>query len=290
MEPPPPYANATEASRIYFLPNLMTCGNLFCGFLAIMSCIEAKFTDRMLRLEAPIDLFDRTPAQLYEQAVLLILAAVFFDSLDGRLARLGGRESLFGKEFDSLADIVSFGLAPALLVQFLILQPTQSMPLFRTVGWFVGFTYLACSAIRLARFNVITSPLLKPDERLPKSDFLGLPVPAAAGAIASLVMVVNRLNELEGMPKPVALALPFLLLMVAGLMVSTVHYPSFKNIGWRTEIRPRGLLLLLIGVWLVFQFHYFSIALLFITYITYGLARHLLRNRKTRNPKGTAGE
>jgi len=73
-------------------------------------------------------------------------------------------------------------------------------------------------------------------------------------------------------------------------MVSTVHYPSFKNIGWRTEIRPRGLLLLLIGVWLVFQFPYFSIALLFITYITYGLARHLLRNRKTRNPKGTAGE
>lgn len=290
MDNPPPYSNATEASRIYFLPNLMTAGNLFCGFLAIMSCIEAKFTDRMLRIDSEIDLFQRTPSQLYELAVLFILAGVVFDSLDGRLARLGGRESLFGKEFDSLADIVTFGLAPALLVQFLILQPTATLPTFRLVGWFVGFTYLVCAAVRLARFNVITSPLLKPDERLPKTDFLGLPVPAAAGTIASLVMVINRLNTLDVMPKPIALALPPLLLLVAGLMVSTVHYPSFKNIGWRTEIRPRSFILLLIGAWFTYQFHYFAVAAIFLTYIFYGLVRHLRRSSAARKTPRTAGE
>lgn len=228
-----------------------------------------------------------TPAALYEQAVWFILAAVVFDSLDGRLARLGGRESLFGKEFDSLADIVSFGIAPALLVFFLILAPTQDILLFRQVGWIVGFVYLLCAAVRLARFNVITSPLLKPDDRLPKSDFLGLPVPAAAGTIGSLVMVLNRLPEND----KIALALPPLLLLIAYLMVSGVHYPSFKNIGWRTELRPRSLIAVFIGIILIYQFHYFAIALLFLSYIFFGIWRHMRRKRKAgREVASTVGE
>ncbi|MEJ1973696.1 MAG: CDP-alcohol phosphatidyltransferase family protein [Lacunisphaera sp.] len=115
-----PY-NVTQASRIYFLPNLMTAGNLFCGFAAVIKCIQARLlTDagEYATLHAV-----QSSTTLYTHAVWLILVAVIFDSLDGRLARMGGRTSLFGAEFDSLADVVSFGVTPALMVFFLILAP-----------------------------------------------------------------------------------------------------------------------------------------------------------------------
>src|SRR5665213_1405929 len=148
-----PY-NVTQASRIYFLPNLMTAGNLFCGFVAVIKCIQARLiTDGgEYAMSHPMVSW----SALYTQAVWLILGAVVFDSLDGRLARMGGRESLFGAEFDSLADVVSFGVAPALMMFFLILSPTQGIEWFRQTGWLFGFIYLLCAAVRLARFNVIT--------------------------------------------------------------------------------------------------------------------------------------
>jgi CDP-diacylglycerol--serine O-phosphatidyltransferase len=273
----PQYENASQASRIYFLPNLMTAGNLFCGFTAIMLCVEAKFTARIELIDTLNYAVQKTPAQLYEKAVWFILAGVLFDSLDGRLARLGGQESLFGKEFDSLADIVTFGIAPALLAMFLLLSPTQDMPVYRLIGWIVSFFYLACSAIRLARFNVITSPLLKPDERLPKYDFLGLPVPAAAGTLASLVMVMNRLPP--SLIPATTLILPPFLFIVALLMVSTFHYPSFKHIDWNTRIRVQGLVLCLLAIVLIYQFHYFAIAGIFVSYLLYGIVRHFFRRR-----------
>ncbi|MBN1403316.1 MAG: CDP-diacylglycerol--serine O-phosphatidyltransferase [Opitutales bacterium] len=281
----PKFSGTAEASRIYFLPNLMTAGNLFCGFAAIMRCVEAKFTSRIEMLD-PLYSVAKTPAQIYEQAIWFILAAVVFDSLDGRLARLGGQESLFGAEFDSLADIVSFGIAPALLVNFMILSPTESMPVFRLLGWFIGFVYLACAAIRLARFNVITSPLLEQDENTPKGEFLGLPVPAAAGTIASIVMMMNRLPTSD-IPA-ISLILPPFLLIVALLMVSKIHYPSFKNIGWKTNIRPTSLLFILMFFFLIYQFHYFAIGAVFISYLFFGMFRHLLRLRK--KPLGAAAE
>jgi phosphatidylglycerophosphate synthase len=104
-----PY-NVTQASRIYFLPNLMTAGNLFCGFMAVLNCIYARLAETAINGEY----LDGTPADHYRYAVWFILGAAAFDTLDGRLARMGGRESLFGAEFDSLADVVSFGFAPAL--------------------------------------------------------------------------------------------------------------------------------------------------------------------------------
>lgn len=269
----PRYASTTEASRIYFLPCLMTAGNLFCGFAAIMRCVEAKFTARIELLDPLFAASQKSPAQIYEQAIWFILAAVLFDSLDGRLARLGGQESLFGMEFDSLADIVSFGIAPALLVFFMILSPTQDLPLYRQLGWMIGFVYLACAAIRLARFNVITSPLLEPDETLPKADFLGLPVPAAAGTIASIVMMLNRLPTRD-IPT-ISLLLPAFLLAVALLMVSKVHYPSFKHIDWKTHIGVGALLSMLAIIFLVYQFHYFAIGSIFISYLFFGIFRHL---------------
>jgi CDP-diacylglycerol--serine O-phosphatidyltransferase len=273
---PTVYVDSTEASKIYFLPNLMTAGNLFCGFVAIIRCIQAKFTASTEGVGAEfLETVAKTPAQLYEQAVWFILAAVIFDMLDGRMARMTRKESLFGKEFDSLADVVSFGLAPALLVFFLLLSPTEEFPLVRTLGGLVGFFYLLCSAVRLARYNVLTTPLLPHGEAFPKDDFLGLPVPAAAGMVSSIVLVLNRFDLPAG-----ALFLPILLILIALLMVSNVQYPSLKTIGNNTKVDVRWFIFLFFVFTAIFLFHYLAIAGVFLGYIFFGLGRHFLRLRK----------
>lgn len=258
-----PTIDAVEASRIYFLPNLMTAGNLFCGFVAIIRCIQAKFALTTSEFN------DILAKDLYKEAVWFILAAIVFDILDGRLARLGGRESLFGREFDSIADTVSFGIAPALLVFFLILSPTEEYPFFRQVGWFVGFIYLLCVAVRLARFNVITHPLVKPEPSEVGKDFQGLPAPAAAGMIVSLVLLLNS-YDLRFWS---ILLLP-LMLLIAMLMVSKVRYPSFKTIDWKTQTPLRTFVGVLAAIVIVYQFRWFAISILFLVYIFLGLIKH----------------
>ena len=278
-EPPEPvqegasatYPDTLEASKIYFLPNLMTAGNLFCGYVAMIRCIQAKFTSTAEGMEGGfLETAARTPAQLYEQAVWFILVAVFFDMLDGRMARLTRKESLFGKEFDSLADVVSFGLAPALLVFFVLLSPTQEFPLVRTIGGLVGFFYLLCSAVRLARYNVITTPLLPHAEAFPKDDFLGLPVPAAAGMVSSIVLVLNRFDLPSG-----ALFLPILMILIALLMVSNIPYPSLKTFGNHSRVGLRSFIFILVVLTAIFLFHFLAVAFVFLGYIFYGMFRHL---------------
>jgi len=266
-----PY-NVTQARRIYFLPNLMTAGNLFCGFVAVIKCIQARLEAIAPGMYAP-----HSPADLYTHAVWFILAAVIFDSLDGRLARLGGRESLFGAEFDSLADIVSFGIAPALMVFFLILSPTQGYPIFRQIGWFIGFIYLLCAAVRLARFNVITNPLLhKPKDG--NKDFVGLPVPAAAGTVVSLVLLLLHVPEENPVFHKLAfVALPLLLLTIAVLMVSTIRYPSFKQVDWQTKTRFRTFVVIIIIAGSIFWLQEVAFVSIFLAYIFYGIFRHIQR-------------
>ena len=151
----------------------MTAGNLFCGFMAIVQCIQARLAETTVTGEYN----GSTSHEHYKFAVWFIFGAAAFDALDGRLARMGGRESLFGAEFDSLADVISFGMAPALLMFYLILSPTTgSYEWFRNIGWLIGFVYLLCAAMRLARFNVITNPLLHPGTKESSKDFVGLPV------------------------------------------------------------------------------------------------------------------
>jgi len=264
-----PY-NVTQASRIYFLPNLMTAGNLFCGFVAVIKCIQAR-----LETMAP-GTYAHTSAELYTQAVWFLLVAVIFDSLDGRLARLGGRESLFGAEFDALADVVSFGVAPALMMFFLILSPTQGYPVFRQIGWFIGFVYLLCAAVRLARFNVITNPLLyKPKDS--NKDFVGLPVPAAAGTVASLVLLLLHLPDDTVEVHRLALILPILLLLIALLMVSTIRYPSFKQVDWQMKTRFRTFVIIIVVAGFIILQKELTLVALFLGYIFYALFRHIRR-------------
>src|SRR6185295_15418867 len=160
-----------------------------------------------------------TPSGHYRTAVWFIFGAAAFDTLDGRLARMGGRESLFGAEFDSMADVVSFGVAPAFLMFYLILAPTPEILWFRNIGWFIGFVYLLCAAMRLARFNVITNPLLHPGKKESTRDFVGLPVPAAAATVAATVLFLLKLAETDRSLKSWGLTLPFLMLLVAMLMM-----------------------------------------------------------------------
>lgn len=272
-----PY-NVTQASRIYFLPNLMTAGNLFCGFIAVIKCIQARLiTDagEYAQLHANLSWIE-----LYTQAVWFILAAVVFDSLDGRLARMGGRTSLFGAEFDSLADVVSFGVAPALMVFFLILAPRGDYQWFRELGWFIAFIYLLCGAVRLARFNVITNPLLHRAEAESHKDFVGLPIPAAAGTVASLVLLLLNLAANARELRQLTLALPLILILVSMLMVSTVRYPSFKQINWETKTRFRTFVLIFVIGAAVWKLQEISFFFLFLGYIAYGLFEHYRRGAR----------
>ena len=200
-------AGEGEKLKIYFLPNLMTAGNLFCGFLALTKIVEAD-------PDSP----NFIPVIL--KALFLILLACIFDLLDGRVARMGGSESPFGREFDSLADIVSFGAAPAFLVHRIVLKGVFVQ--HPQLGWFIASVYLLCGAFRLARFNCLAA---MPGGSGGK-EFLGFPIPAAAGLVASLTLFL--LSKLR-------FALPVLLLFLSCMMVSEVKYPSFKSLHFRSR-------------------------------------------------------
>ena len=147
----------------------MTAGNLFSGFAASLLIVKGT-----LALETGESLIAYFNQSYFHLAIGLILIACIFDMLDGRLARLGGHESAFGREFDSLADVISFGVAPALLLYKIVLQSFD-------YGWIVSFLYLLCGAMRLARFNCMAATSHGADK-----DFRGFPIPAAAGLVASL--------------------------------------------------------------------------------------------------------
>jgi CDP-diacylglycerol--serine O-phosphatidyltransferase len=267
------YTDAGEASHIYLLPNSLTAGNLFFGFLAILKCIQANYeTDPAI------------VSQNYTHAVWFILFGVICDALDGRVARLGGRESLFGKEFDSIADIISFGVAPALMMIFLVLTPTvEKYPIFLQISWLIGFVYLLCAGVRLARFNVLTHPMLPPAEQLKGTkDFLGLPVPAAAGMIASLVLVITSLETPSFDSRSLALLIPPFMLAIAFLMVSNIPYPSFKDLDWQTQTRFRTFIIMILCLGTAFFFKEIFFAIIFFVYIAYGPIRHFYRVYRAR--------
>src|SRR5438445_4539686 len=168
-------SDSTDAKlKIYFLPNLLTAGNLFCGFVALTRIVEADLSNGF---------------QPIEFALGFILLACIFDLFDGRVARMGGVESPFGREFDSLADLISFGAAPAFLVHRVVLKDLFAPEL----GWFIASIYLICGAFRLARFNCLSA---QTDSGSSK-EFLGFPIPSAAGLVASLTLLIIPLNEKE---------------------------------------------------------------------------------------------
>jgi len=207
---PPP------ALKIYFLPNLLTAGNLFFGWVALHKIVEA---DHGTAGNGQIKV-----------ALCFILLACICDLLDGRVARMGGVESPFGREFDSLADLISFGAAPAFLVHRVVLQRVfSSSP---ELGWFIASIYLICGALRLARFNCLAA---MPGGGGGK-EFIGFPIPAAAGLVASLTLFLMWDEEKADLAAgPWRYLLPGLLLFLSVMMVSEVKYPSFKTLDLRAR-------------------------------------------------------
>jgi CDP-diacylglycerol--serine O-phosphatidyltransferase len=262
--------------KIYLLPNLMTAGNLFCGFAATLQIFAG--TLQGLPSQGAVD--------HYHNAIWFILAACIFDLLDGRLARLGGHESPFGREFDSLADIVSFGIAPALLVYKIVLDE------FDRLGLVIAFVYLACGALRLARFNCIAAAAGADFET--KADlgkhFKGFPIPAAAGVIASLTEFMLWLNEGNHEIGEWKFALPVLMLFLSFMMFSQFRYPSFKAINWRTQ-RTLPTFIVIIVLSLVTALNYqWMPALIFLSYLMYGFLRPWLSRSWRRGIEQEIGE
>ena len=247
--------NEPQTPKIYLLPNLMTAGNLFCGFAATLNIVQG----------ALLQSSDATAAaELFRIAIWFILGACIFDVLDGRLARLGGQDSAFGREFDSLADIISFGLAPALMVSRIVLID------FPRAGWIVAFVYLLCGALRLARFNCL-SAMKQPNA---STDFRGFPIPAAAGLIASLTLfMLWWFGERDHHIGSWKWGLPPLMLFLSFMMFSRVSYPSFKGISWRTTRSvPRFLIISLLLIVTVMNYEWMP-AILFVSYLIYGFVR-----------------
>ena len=204
--PPNGVAQESPARGVYWLPNLFTTGTLFGGFYAIVAAIDGNFA----------------------RAGIGVFVAMLFDGLDGRVARWTKTQSEFGKEYDSLCDMVAFGLAPAILVyQWGIERIADYGQFWYRFGWLAAFFYAVAVGLRLARFNSRASVV---DKRY----FEGLPSPSAAGTVAGFIWVVSNF-DVRGLP---ALVLAFLITIIIGaLMVSKFSYWSGKEIDSRGRIR-----------------------------------------------------
>jgi CDP-diacylglycerol---serine O-phosphatidyltransferase len=251
--PPSPTQESDERVRIYFLPNLLTAGNLACGFFALTWIFKYQQGG------------DYEPIKT---AIRLILAAFAFDFFDGRLARLAKKESRFGREFDSLADIVSFGVAPAFLIYRIVLQEFES-------GWVIAATYLVCGGIRLARFNILSMRPGSSDERV----FVGFPIPSAAGLVVSVTMLIMWMVGHDRTMGKWGVVLPALMVLLSILMVSNVRYPTFKYIDW-TPVRSvaafAGAVVVVLLLAVNFQV---MLAALFVAYLLYGIVRPWVSKR-----------
>jgi CDP-diacylglycerol--serine O-phosphatidyltransferase len=262
MDAPKPPLAEPKPLRIYLLPNLLTAGNLFCGFLALTKIVEAEVPN-----------FN----QSIHQALFFILLACIFDILDGRVARFGGYESPFGREFDSLADLVSFGVAPAFLVHRIVLRDVFVQ--HAEVGWFIASVYLICGALRLARFNCLAA---MPDQPKTK-DFMGFPIPAAAGLVASITMFLLWWEDRNFATGNWRYLLPVILVFLSVMMVSKVRYPSFKSWDWRTKktFTSGVVVILVIGFLIVLRSKIIPIVLpwVFVSYLIYGFVRPYISRR-----------
>ena len=282
--------NGPGELKIYFLPNLFTACNLFCGFLALTIIVSAP---SLYHLEAGYnsmdDQFEAAKGMIYWALELILLACVF-DAFDGRVARMGGYESPFGREFDSLADIVSFGLVPAFLVHRVVLSDVfrEDMP---EVGWFIASVYVICGALRLARFNCLaamTEEQSDEEKTEHANEFVGFPIPAAAALVATITYFLIWFEEREFVKGNWKFALPVLLLFLSAMMVSKVKYPTFKKVNLRGS---RSFIVMVLGAIVIGLL--FTVGrkyalpvgapLLFVLYLVYGFIRPWMPRRARRD-------
>jgi CDP-diacylglycerol--serine O-phosphatidyltransferase len=237
---------------VFLLPNLLTSASLFGGFYSIVASLDGN----------------------YEFAAVAIFISALFDAVDGRVARLTGTTSKFGMEYDSLSDLISFGLAPGVLIFTWALRP------FGRYGWLAAFLYVVCGALRLARYNVQISTI-------ESKHFNGLPVPASAAMVASTVLLFFYLGQVDTARHIAVLALVYLLAL---LMVSNVKYYSFKELSLSKRM-PFRLLVALILLLIVIAAEP-QVMLFFLTlgYIISGPVTMLIERRKKSVHRGRSRE
>ena len=232
---------------IYLLPNLLTVGAMFSGFYAIVVAMKGY----------------------YESAGIAIFIAMIMDMLDGRIARLFHAQSEFGVQLDSLSDLLSFGVAPALVMY------SWSLTFIGKPGWLAAFIYVACTALRLARFNVRI-------KKIDKRYFQGLPTPSAAGLVASIISVCNGFN-ITG--QSIAFPLSVLAILLGLLKVSTIRYRSFKDF----QLHNRVPFVMILGAVLMIALIAFDpsdiLCVLFFLYVISGLISTLWSAYKRRQQK-----
>ncbi len=246
---------------VYVVPSLFTLGNIFCGFYAVINSLKA-YQAFQSQPDVATTFFDR--------AALAIGVAYLLDGLDGRIARLTGATSEFGVELDSIADVISFGVAPAVLAYT---WGYGNLAGYEQLAWGVSFFFVICGALRLARFNVLArAPRFDAPGKTPKLDkryFVGLPIPAAAGLTAAFVYFnPEQLPGTSGITRNWVLL--FIVLTLAVLMVSTFRYASFKDMGPRSK---QPFLVIPLMAALLFSILFYSrwmLLLLALVYVSHG--------------------
>lgn len=253
-----------------FLPNLFTVMNMALGFFAIVSAVDHKWT----------------------QAAISVFVGHIMDIIDGRLARFLGGSSKFGGEFDSFADLVSFGMAPAVMVYLLVLKD------YGKLGFLLSFLFLLCGALRLARFNLkAIQPEVAPVQGAPTPSFVGLPIPGAGGCLAMVVLLVgyyesghqgrmgNTLYDLVPMFRKL---IPLIVFSLSLLMISKVQYASFK----KTHLfRPQSMRTFMITVFVLFMIYAYpqnTIFILYSSYILWGILNTVWRAYRLRRRPASA--
>lgn len=262
---PPVYP---DEPKIPILPNMLTAGNLLCGFFSILTIFKGMGFD-----PGTPEAFEH-----YRQATYLIFAACIFDLLDGRVARLCKADGPFGREFDSIADVVSFGIAPAMLLARAVLF---QLPV-PYLGDAIAVLYLLCAALRLARFNCMAAAPRKPNQ---SADFVGLPVPMAAGAVVSTMYLVIDITTNRNLviAQPWQISMAGAMAVVSLLMMSRVIYPSFKHVTFQKRGTITAMLLAVVAMCALICFPWIAPALIFLCYLLYGLVVRPFLTRKMRS-------
>lgn len=232
----------SQAKKLaFFLPNTFTALNMGCGFASVVFAINGD---------------------IYKAAMILILGAIF-DSVDGRVARMTGTQSAFGEQFDSMSDVVSFGVAPAMLIWSHFLRDTGRL------GLMVAFVFLLCGALRLARFNANI-------DRVSSNYFQGLPIPGAAMAIVGFCLLSTEFSFLVEM-KFISIAYT---LFFSFLMISNIPFNSFKKSDWVRSHRKRALFLIFILLAATFVYEQYMIAAIILTYVVASILYFILNKGK----------
>jgi CDP-diacylglycerol--serine O-phosphatidyltransferase len=236
MKKPLPYKKG-----IYLLPSLLTTGNVFCGFYAFI----AVFND------------------MFYTAAWAIVLAIIFDVLDGRVARLTNTTSEFGEQYDSLADIISFGMAPAFLAYAWVLKP------YGRLGWMAAFLFLLCGALRLTRFNIS-----QPDVK--SLHFVGLPIPGAAAVIASIIIAFEDIFTTKLSP----VIMVVVVYLLAFLMVSNIKYPAFKKLEFKKRVAFSRFLFVILFLFILATIPRIALFVISFGFVLWGPLSYLKKSKK----------